>query len=105
MSAEKLKKGDQVMVLTGRDRGKKSKIARVYSKTHRAIVEGVNIAKKHQKASAKYVHGGIIEKPIPLSLSNLVLICPNCGQPTRVGFKTVNENKTRLCKKCHQPIA
>lgn len=105
MSRFKIKKGDQVILLTGKDKGKKSKVVRVDPLAHKAIVEGINIVKKHQRPSKRYVHGGILEKPAPLDLSNLALICPNCGKPTRVSFKETSSKKIRICKKCKQPIA
>lgn len=104
MSAFKIKKGDQVIVLTGKDKGKKSKIVKVFPRSFKAIVEGINIVKKHQRPSRRYVHGGILEKPAPLHLSNLALICPNCGNPTRISFQRKADKKMRICKKCKQSI-
>lgn len=106
MNSFKIKKGDQVTILAGKDRGKKSKVVKVFPFINKATVEGINIVKKHQKPSRRFVHGGILEKPAPLDLSNLALICPNCGKPTRVTFKKMDaQKKLRVCKKCKQTIS
>lgn len=95
----KLRKGDQVVVLSGRDAGKHAKIIRVMTKKQKVVLEGVNIAKKHQRPSQKF-QGGIIEKPLPLFTSKVGLICPRCNEEVRV--KRVEG--VRVCKSCQEPL-
>ncbi len=102
--AAKVKREDFVVVIAGKDRGKRGKVLRVLPKKQRVIVEGVNIVKKHQKPTATTA-GGIIEKPAPIHVSNVMLVCPKCGQPTRVGFTFLEDGtKVRRCKKCGEVI-
>ena len=94
-----LKKNDTVKILSGKDRGKKGKVLRVdYGKT-KLVVEGINIVKRHQKPTQKF-QGGIIEKPAAIYISKVQLICPKCGEPTRVGRR---EGK-RVCQSCEEVI-
>jgi len=96
----KLKKGDRVRVLTGKDRGDEGEIMRVLPDKGRVIVEGVNVAKKHQRAARATMQAGIIDKDIPIQASNVALICPSCG-PTRIGYRFDDRNKkVRICRKC-----
>ena len=96
----KLKKGDRVRVLTGKDRGDEGEIMRVFPKDNRVIVEGVNVAKKHQRALRATMQAGIIDKDMPMPASNVALICPNCG-PTRIGYRFDDQGKkVRICRKC-----
>ena len=96
----KLRKGDRVRVLGGKDRGKEGEVVRVLPKQRRVIVDGVNTVKKHQKALRATMQAGIIDRDMPLPASNVALICSSCG-PTRVGYR-MNENgeKVRVCRKC-----
>jgi large subunit ribosomal protein L24 len=105
----KLKKGDRVRVRSGKDRGKEGEIMRVLPKIDKVIVEGVNVAKKHQRTTRATMQGGIIDKDMPIPASNVSIICPGCG-PTRIGYRfdemTAGEGvgavrqKIRVCKKC-----
>jgi large subunit ribosomal protein L24 len=96
--AAKIKKGDRVVVLAGRDKGRSGEIVRVQPQEERAIVRGVNTVKRHQKQSAK-VEGGIITKEAPIHLSNLAIADPKNGKPTRVGFKILADGrKVRFAK-------
>jgi large subunit ribosomal protein L24 len=95
----KLRKGDRVRVLTGKDRGDEGEIMRVFPKEGRVIVEGVNVAKKHQRALRATMQAGIIDKDMPLPASNVAIICASCG-PTRIGYRFEGGNKVRTCKKC-----
>ena len=95
----KLKKGDRVKVLTGKDRGDDGEIMRVFPKEDRVIVEGVNVAKKHQRALRATMQAGIIDKDMPMPASNVALICSSCG-PTRIGYRMEGTRKIRICKKC-----
>jgi large subunit ribosomal protein L24 len=100
----KIKKGDRVVVTTGRDKGKKGEVLRVYPKENRALVSGVNVVKRHQRQSAK-VQGGIVNKEAPLHLSNLAHVDPKTGGATRVGFKILNDGrKVRFAKKSGEVI-
>ena len=101
MAGLKIKKGDKVQVLTGKDRGKTGNVTRVLPTAGKVIVDGVNVAKKHQKATRATMQGGIIDKDMPLPVANVALICVSCGKPTRVGYKIDGDGtKVRVCKKC-----
>jgi large subunit ribosomal protein L24 len=96
----KLKKGDRVRVLAGKDIGKEGEITRVLLDENRVIVEGVNIAKKHQRATRATMQGGIIDKDMPINVSNVAILCTNCG-PTRIGYRFEPDGtKVRVCRKC-----
>jgi large subunit ribosomal protein L24 len=104
MSAAKIKKGDQVVVLSGRDKGKKGEVFHVMPKDGRALVRGVNVVRKHQKQSAQQ-EGGIVSKEASIHVSNLALEDPRDGKPTRVGFKTLeNGRKVRFAKRSGEVI-
>lgn len=100
----KIKKGDTVLIISGKDRGKKGKVLEAFPKERRIMVEGVNIRKKHVRAKKGGEKGQIVQLPASISDSNTKLICPKCAKPTRVGYKTVEKKKFRLCKKCKQEI-
>ena len=96
----KLKKGDRVRVIAGKDLGKDGVIMRVLPDKDKVIVEGVNIAKKHQRPTRATMQGGIIDKDMPLPASNVAILCPK-GHPTRVGYEfNADGTKRRVCKKC-----
>lgn len=99
----KLKKGDEVLIVRGKDRGRTSKIERVFSKEKKVLISGVNIYKKHLKKRGREP-GGIIEVSKPLPVSNVALICPNCKKKARIGLKTVGGEKYRICRKCGEII-
>ena len=100
----KLKKNDKVRVITGKDKGKEGTIISFVPKKNRVIVEGVRVVKKHVKASAS-TKGGIVEKEAPIHISNVMLVCPHCNKPTRVGIKFLESGeKVRYCKKCGETI-
>jgi large subunit ribosomal protein L24 len=97
----KLKKEDNVLVIVGKDKGKIGKILKVFPEEGRAIVEGVNRIKKHVKPTPRNPQGGIIEVFGKIHISNLMLVCPRCKKPTRVGIKILEDKrKLRYCKKC-----
>lgn len=100
----KIKKGDIVEVITGKDKGKQGKVLKVFPKTSRIIVEGVNFQKKHYRARRAGEQSQIITREGPIHISNVKLVCPKCGQPTRVGFKIVGDRKLRYCKKCQELV-
>ena len=106
MAGLKIRKGDKVRVLTGKDRGKSGNVTRVLPTAGKVIVDGVNVAKKHQKATRATMQGGIIDKDMPIPVANVALICPACGKPTRVGYRVEADGpKTRTCKKCGGDMA
>ena len=103
MSA-KVKKGDRVVITTGRDKGKKGEVLKVFPKEERALVTGVNIVKRHQRQTQR-AQGGIISKEAPIHLSNLAHVDPKSGEPTRVGFKILGDGrKVRFAKKSGEVI-
>jgi large subunit ribosomal protein L24 len=96
----KLKKGDRVRVLAGKDIGKEGEITRVLRDDDRVIVDGVNVAKKHQRATRATMQGGIIDKDMPIHVSNVAILCTSCG-PTRIGYRFEPDGtKVRVCRKC-----
>ena len=97
----KIRRGDRVVVLSGKDRGKDGNVTRVMPAAGKVIVDGVNVAKKHQRATKATMQGGIIDKDMPLPVANVAVLCPACGKPTRVGYKIDGDGtKVRVCKKC-----
>ena len=99
----KVRKGDEVQVLAGKDLGKRGVISRVIPDRDRVIVDGVNMVKKHQKPTRDTMQGGIIDKEMPLHVSNVALVCRECG-PTRIGYRFEDGNKIRVCRKCGKDI-
>jgi large subunit ribosomal protein L24 len=100
-----VKKGDLVMVISGKDAGKKGKVLSVDRAKGRVIVEGVNIVKRHTRPTPKMPQGGIIEKEAPVASSNVMLFCNKCNRPTRIGKQFLADGtKTRVCKKCGEVI-
>ena len=105
-----IKKGDTVLIITGKDRGKQGVVSRALPQVNKVIVEGLNIAKKHIRPQGQTRQGGIIEKAMPLQVSNTMLICTECGKPTRVGHDRrpmgadQKMRSVRVCKKCEKVI-
>ncbi len=95
-----VRKGDMVMVISGKNAGTKGKVLEVIPKTGRVVVEKVNIVKKHAKPSQKLPQGGIQEKEAPIASSNVMLYCEKCNAPTRVGHKELDGKFVRVCKHC-----
>lgn len=98
----KIKKGDQVLIISGKDRNKKGKVLKSFPKEGRILVEGINMRKKHQKPKKSGEKGQIVELPGLIQVSNAKLVCPKCGKAVRVGYKLVAGKKARVCKKCEQ---
>jgi large subunit ribosomal protein L24 len=98
----KLKKNDEVIVTGGRDRGVKGRVLRVYPAQGTAIVERVNMIRRHTRPNPnKQIQGGIVEREAPIQIAKLKLVCPECGRPTRVGRKRLDDGSgTRVCKAC-----
>jgi len=101
--AAKIKKGDTVIVLTGRDKGKTGQVTQVLPKEDRVVVEGVNVVKRHQRPTQQ-AQGGIIEKSASIHVSNVALTDPKSGEATRVGFKVEDGKKVRVAKKSGEVI-
>ncbi|MFC1496218.1 50S ribosomal protein L24 [Candidatus Margulisiibacteriota bacterium] len=99
----KLKKDDKVLVLSGKDSGKKGKIMKVFIKKGTAIVEGINMVKKHARPTQTF-QGGIVDRPNPIKVAKLMLICPRCNKPARVGKKQQDDSNLRFCRKCNEII-
>lgn len=100
-----IKKEDTVLVLTGKEKGKKGRVLSVNKIDERILIEKVNVIKKHMKPNKKYTQGGIIEKEAPIHLSNVMLLCPKCSEQTKVGAIVLEDGrKHRTCKKCKEVI-
>ncbi len=95
-----IRKDDEVRVIHGKDRGKSGRVVRVLPREGRIMVEGVARAKKHSRPSKQRQQGGIIDVELPIDISNVMLVCKSCGQPTRVTHRMEGDTKVRACKKC-----
>ncbi len=100
----KIKKGDTVLIISGKDKGKKAKVLESFPEQNKVLIEGINLVRRHRKPRREKEKGQIVELPKPIDLSNVKLVCPKCGQPTRVGYRLTDKGKYRICKKCHQEI-
>lgn len=101
----KLKKGDKIIVIAGKDKGRKGKIEKVLPKSAKVLIPGINVYKKHVKPRGEGQPGGIVDIVKPLSVSNIALLCPKCKQPTRIGYKIDKSGgKHRICRKCQAVI-
>jgi len=105
-----IKKGDTVLIITGKDRGKQGTVSRAMPQDNKVIIEGLNIVKKHVRPQGQTRQGGVIDKAMPIDVSNTMLICTECGEPTRVAHdrRPVGVDQklrpVRICKKCHKVI-
>src|SRR5512135_909436 len=100
-----IRKNDTIVVKAGKERGKSGRVIAVYPAKDSLLVERVNMIKKHMKPTRQYTQGGIIEKEAPLHVSNVMLLCPKCNKPTRIGNAVLqNGKKLRTCKKCREVI-
>jgi large subunit ribosomal protein L24 len=102
-SSRSVKRNDTVVVLAGKSKGRTGRVLRVFPTEGRAIVEGVNFIRKHTKANPqKNIKGGVLERESPIDLSNLMPVCGECGKPTRVGRKILDDGKkVRVCRRCN----
>lgn len=100
----KIKKGDKVKVITGKDKGREGVVERVYRKTFKIVIPGINIYKKHIKKTEQTPQGGVVEIPRALDVSKVILVCPKCGKPARVGYQIEKNRKFRICKRCKSKI-
>jgi large subunit ribosomal protein L24 len=100
-----IRTGDQIVVIAGKDRGKRGRVERVFPGENRLVVEGVNMVKRHLRRQPGALQAGIIDKPAPLHRSNVMLVCPNCNEPTRQSRSTLPDGThVRTCKKCGEII-
>ena len=101
----KIRKNDTVLVIAGKDRGKKGKVRFAYPKKERVLVEGVNLIKRSTRAVRQVRQAGIIEREVPIHVSDVMLLCSKCNRPTRVGFRFLEGGKkVRICRHCHEVI-
>lgn len=101
----KVVKNDNVLVISGNDKGKKGKVLKVFPKKNRVIVEGVNFIHRHTRPTQKNPQGGIVEKEAPIDASNLMVVCPKCNTPSRMGNKVLNDRKkVRVCRNCMEML-
>lgn len=101
MNKMHVKRGDKVVVIAGKDKGKEGNVVAAFPEQNKVIVEGVAVAKKHQKARMQGQASAIIDKEMPIDASNVMRVCPKCGKPARVGVKVFDDgSKAKYCKKC-----
>jgi len=101
----KIKKNDITKIMTGKDRGKSGKVLAVFPDKGRALVQGLNLVKKHARRTKEDQQGGIIQKESTIAISNLMVVCQKCNKPTRIGFSALSDGtKVRICKKCKELI-
>ena len=99
----RFKRNDTVFVRTGKDKGKKGKVLRIFPENQRALVEGINMVKKHMRPTRDNPKGGIFSMESPIHITNIMLVCSRCSKPTKVGYKFLTDGtKKRMCKKCHE---
>ena len=96
----KLRKGDNVLITSGKDRGKTGKVLRAFPEGHKVLVEGVNLKKKHVRPKKSGEKGQIISMPLPIDSSKAMIVCSGCDKPVRVGYNAAGDRKFRICKKC-----
>jgi len=100
----KIKKGDTIIVITGKDKGKEGIVERIYQKSQKVLIPTLNMYKKHMKKSDQFPQGGIVDVPRPLHLSNVMVKCPKTSKPTRVGIRIENNKKLRFSKKDKETV-
>jgi large subunit ribosomal protein L24 len=101
----KIRKNDTVVIIAGKDRGKKGKVRRALPREDKVIVEGVNMIKRHSRARRAARQAGIIELEAPIHISNVAIVCNKCGKPTRIGFRFLEDGKkVRICRSCNEVI-
>lgn len=100
----KIKKNDTVLVISGKDKGKKGKVLEAFPRLNKITIAGVNLVKRHRRPKSEREKGQIIEIAKPINVSNVKLICPKCSQAVRAGYKITEQGKYRICKKCKQEV-
>ncbi|MCX6789231.1 MAG: 50S ribosomal protein L24 [Candidatus Gribaldobacteria bacterium] len=96
----RIKKGDQVLIIKGKDKKKKGKVARTFPKTDKILLEGLNLKKTHKRPRKEGEKGQVVEIAAPLRVASVMFVCPKCGQAARLGYVVKGESKNRVCKKC-----
>lgn len=100
----KLKKGDKVAVIAGKDKGKDGIIEKIYKNMNKAMIMNINMYKKHIKKNKEMPKGGIVDLPRPIDVSKLMFICPKCAKQARLGYKVEKDKKTRICRTCKEVV-
>jgi large subunit ribosomal protein L24 len=100
----KIRKNDNVLIIKGKDNGKKGKVRQVFPDQDRLIVEGANMIKRHSKTKGQARQGGIIELEAPINSSNVMIICGKCGKPARIGSRIIEGKKARICRACNEAL-
>jgi large subunit ribosomal protein L24 len=100
----KIKKGDNVLITSGKDRGKTGKVIKALPKEEKILIEGMNLRKKHIRPKREGEKGQVVQVPALLDVSNVKMVCPKCGKAVRIGYKIEKDIKQRICKKCRQAI-
>jgi large subunit ribosomal protein L24 len=100
----KIKTGDTVKVIAGKDRGKDGKVMKAYTRAKKVLIDNINMFKKHVKKTEQTPEGGLISVPRPLEISNVMLLCPKCKKPSRIGYRITDGKKERFCKSCKKAI-
>ena len=105
MQRMRVRKGDEVMVIVGKDRGKRGRVQEVRPAAGQLVVAGVNVARRHTKPNPnKQIKGGIVDHPMPLAVAKVMVVCPHCGKPTRVAHRVTEDDRERVCKRCGETI-
>lgn len=100
-----IKKNDYIEVISGKEKGRRGKVLKIFPKANRVLVEHINLVKKHTRPRGQEIKGGIIKKEAPLNVSNVMLVCNKCDKPRRIGYKTLSDGKkVRICRKCGEMI-
>lgn len=100
----KIKKGDTIQVIAGKDKGRQGKVERVYAKSEKILIENINMYKKHVQKSEQMPKGGVVDISRPLTVSNIMFLCPKCKKISRIGYTIIETKKMRICKKCNKVI-
>jgi large subunit ribosomal protein L24 len=100
----KIRKGDNVIMLNGKDKGKTGKVSKVFADENKVVIEGLNLVKRAVRARKQGQKGQIISKERPVNVPSVALVCKSCGKPTRVGYKMEGDTKVRICKKCKNQV-
>ncbi|QQG44692.1 MAG: 50S ribosomal protein L24 [Candidatus Roizmanbacteria bacterium] len=100
----KIKKGDKVKIIAGKDKGREGIVEKVYKKQSSVVIPKVNIYKKHVKKNEKMPQGGVVEIPRPIDVSNVIIVCPKCNKTSKIGYRVEKNKRIRICKKCESAI-
>ncbi len=98
----KIRKADNIVIISGKDKGKKGKVMKVFPKEGKILVEGANLRKKHRRPRRSGEKGQVVQLPVPFAISSVKIVCSKCGKAVRVGYKVTEGRKVRICKKCGQ---